>query len=428
VDIPIPAGASPDAVHHRANKAHESLGLGILAVSGLRDLVHDSWARSLRHHADPEAANPVLVYDGGELDEYRGNHPLAAVMPVIHQLLVRSTYDSGLIVAVGDEHGRLLWVDGDTDMRRRAEGMMFMPGADWSEARVGTSAPGTALELNHGIQISGAEHFNRTVHPWSCTAVPLHDPDSGAVLGVVDITGGAEAVAPHALSLVEATVAAAQMQLRVERLQRRPEPRPKRRLYNHSLQVLGRNDGRISIGGNAGELSQRHAEILTLLAWYPDGLTAEELGNMLYPAGKPSSALRPEMVRLRKVLQKLDPSMVPQSRPYRLPKPLVVDGRQVLNHLWRGSHRMALQIYQGPLMPHSEAPAIVQLRNEISSALREAVLSGASGEVLAEYAQLPEAADDTEVWEECLKLLPARSPKRAAVVAQLERIDAELRA
>lgn len=460
--IAVPVGINADIAQHRASKAHESLSLGLRSVTGLRDLVRDSWARSLNYHADPEAASPVLVYDGGELDEYRRNHPLSAVMPVIHQLLVRPTYDSGLIVAVGDEHGRLLWVDGDTYMRRKAEDMKFIAGADWSELRVGTSAPGTALELDHGIQISGAEHFNRTVHPWSCTAVPLHDPESSAVLGVVDITGGTEAVAPHTLSLVEAAVAAAQSHLQIERLQhagRQPGPgqpvppagvspalparepatvpdaasntggsasrRPKR-LYQNSLQVLGRNYGQVSIGGITGELSQRHAEILTLLSWYPEGLSSQVLSTMLYPADKPSTALRPEMVRLRRVLEKLDPSMVPQSRPYRLPEALVVDGRQVLNYLWRGSHRMALQIYKGPLMPFSEAPAIIQLREEISAALREAVLNDASPEVLLQYAQLPEAADDAAVWKECLKVLPARSPKRAAVVARLEKIEAEL--
>ena len=157
--------------------------------------------------------------DGEELEEYRRQHPLATIMPVIHKLLVLPSHDSGLLVAVGDEVGRLLWVEGDPAMQRRAEGMMFVPGADWSEATVGTSAPGTALALGRGIQISGAEHYKRSVHPWSCTAVPFHDPDSGALLGVVDITGTESAVAPHTLSLVEATVAAAQAQLRVERLQ-----------------------------------------------------------------------------------------------------------------------------------------------------------------------------------------------------------------
>ena len=157
--------------------------------------------------------------DREELEEYRRQHPLAAIMPVIHKLLVLPSHDSGMLVAVGDEVGRLLWVEGDAAMQRRAEGMMFVPGADWSEATVGTSAPGTALALGRGIQISGAEHYKRSVHPWSCTAVPFHDPDSGALLGVVDITGTESAVAPHTLSLVEATVAAAQAHLRVERLQ-----------------------------------------------------------------------------------------------------------------------------------------------------------------------------------------------------------------
>ena len=96
--------------------------------------------------------------------------------------------------------------------------MLFVEGAVWSEASVGTSAPGTALALGRSIQVSGPEHFNRAVHPWSCTAVPFRDPDTGAVIGVLDITGTEMAVAPHTLSLVEAAVAAAQAQLRVERL------------------------------------------------------------------------------------------------------------------------------------------------------------------------------------------------------------------
>ncbi|WP_330059258.1 GAF domain-containing protein [Paenarthrobacter sp. Z7-10] len=110
-------------------------------------------------------------------------------------------------------------MEGDSVLRNRAEGIRFVTGADWSEASVGTIAPGTALALGKSVQIAGAEHYNPDVHRWSCTAVPLHDPDSGSVLGVVDITGGQEAVGIHTLSLVEATVAAAEAHLRVQRLQ-----------------------------------------------------------------------------------------------------------------------------------------------------------------------------------------------------------------
>jgi hypothetical protein len=440
------------ALQLRALAAHEELDGGMLAdapeLPGLRALIRESWQRSAGFKANPDNPAAPLAMDLDELEDYRRQHPLAAIMPVINKLLVQPSHDSGLLVAVGDEVGRLLWVDGDPALQRRAEGMMFVPGADWSEATVGTSAPGTALALGRGIQISGAEHYQRTVHPWSCTAVPFHDPDSGAVLGVVDITGTATAVAPHTLSLVEATVAAAQAQLRVERLQLAASlaSRPARRrssgtasrspgagakegsLYRNSLQLLGRDQALLSIEGKSVVLSARHSEILALLGSHPDGLSAEELSVLLYPGDGSTMTLRAEMVRLRKVLQQLNPAAVPESRPYKLTMDLVPDSGQVLNCLQRGAHRIALEIYRGALLPKSEAPGIIELRDRVSSLMREAVLTDGSAETLLKYAELPEAKNDVGVRLAALKLLPARSPKRAAVVADLERLEAELSA
>ena len=440
------------ALQLRALAAHEELDGGTLAdapeLPGLRALIRESWQRSAGLKANPDNPAAPLAMDRDELEDYRSQHPLAAIMPVINKLLVQPSHDSGLLVAVGDEVGRLLWVDGDPALQRRAEGMMFVPGADWSEATVGTSAPGTALALGRGIQISGAEHYQRTVHAWSCTAVPFHDPDSGAVLGVVDITGTATAVAPHTLSLVEATVAAAQAQLRVERLQLAASlaSRPARRrsagsasrspgagakegsLYRNSLQLLGRDQALLSIEGKSVVLSARHSEILALLGSHPDGLSAEELSVLLYPGDGSTMTLRAEMVRLRKVLQQLNPAAVPESRPYKLTMDLVPDSGQVLNCLQRGAHRIALEIYRGALLPKSEAPGIIELRDRVSSLMREAVLTDGSAETLLKYAELPEARDDVGVRRAALKLLPARSPKRAAVVADLERLEAELSA
>lgn len=427
---------------------------GAEEIPGLRKLIRESWQRSARLKANPDNPEAPLALDTDELEEYRRQHPLASIMPVIHKLLVQPSHDSGLLVAVGDEVGRLLWVEGDPGLQRRAEGMMFVPGADWSEATVGTSAPGTALALGRGIQISGAEHYQRSVHPWSCTAVPFHDPDSGALLGVVDITGTATAVAPHTLSLVEATVAAAQAQLRVERLQLAATlaSRPARRrtnssaarsgsaraggagaggakessLYRNSLQLLGRDQALLSIEGKTVALSARHSEILALLSTHPDGLSAEELSVLLYPGDGSTMTLRAEMVRLRKILQQLNPAAVPESRPYKLSMDLVPDSGQVLSCLQRGAHRIALEIYRGAVLPRSEAPGIIDLRDRVSSLMREAVLTDGSAETLLKYAALPEARDDVGVRLAALKLLPARSPKRAAIVADLERLEAEL--
>ena len=449
--LPPTGGVTAQLRQQYASAGHEQLDSRGLAFSeglqlpGISTLIQESWQRSVQLHANPDNPEAPLAMDREELEAYRRQHPLAAIMPVIHKLLVLPSHDSGMLVAVGDEVGRLLWVEGDAALQRRAEGMMFVPGADWSEATVGTSAPGTALALGRGIQISGAEHYKRSVHPWSCTAVPFHDPDSGALLGVVDITGTESAVAPHTLSLVEATVAAAQAHLRVERLQlaaagqssqsRRRNSTPKTAggpgtssLYRNSLQLLGRDQALLSIDGRTVALSARHSEILALLSTHPAGLNAEELCALLYPGDASTMTLRAEMVRLRKVLQQINPDAVPQSRPYRLPLDLVPDAGQVLDCLQRGAHRIALEIYRGAVLPRSEAPGIVELRARVSALMREALLTDGSAESLLKYAALPEAKDDVDVRSAALKLLAPRSPKRAAVVADLERLDRELSA
>ena len=92
--------------------------------------------------------------------------------------------------------------------------MHFVEGASWGEDIAGTNAPGTALALDHAVQIYGGEHYRRPVQPWSCSAAPVHDPLTGALLGAIDVTGGDHVASPHVLTLVRATAAAAESELR----------------------------------------------------------------------------------------------------------------------------------------------------------------------------------------------------------------------
>lgn len=423
--------APDDASRARVARAHDAVVGERKAVGGIRQLVQESWQRSLQLALDPDRPLDGVDLEEDELREYRDAHPLSLALPTIHRLLVRHTFDAGLIVAVGDQDGRLLWIDGDRALRRKAECMLFVEGADWSERAVGTSAPGTALALDHGIQIQGAEHFNRIVHPWSCTAVPVHDPASGAMLGVIDITGGDNAVAPATLPLMEAAVAAVEAELHVRRLDEAVS-RPSRTVHHAVprpdsspvLSVLGTEGGHLEFGGRSLDLSSRHAEILTLLAWHAAGLSAEALADLLECS---TVTLRAEMVRLRKALEGFDGSLVPLSRPYRLVRRLDLDAHRVLAFLDRGAHRVALAGYRGQLLPTSTAPGIVAIRDEVSQRLREALLADAAVDTLLAYARTDEASYDAEVWRACLRLLPLQSPKRTAVVVRIERIEDELR-
>ncbi|WP_413249308.1 transcriptional regulator [Sinomonas flava] len=396
-----------------------------------RPVVADSWRRSLAAHPRREDAVVTDVLDDDELASYRESHALARVMPVIEELLVQPARDSGILVAVGDADSRLLWLGGDASVRRRAEGMAFLEGADWSESSIGTSAPGTALATGGAVQIRGAEHFSPLAEAFSCTAVPIRDPRTGDPIGVVDITGGEQAAAGHALPWLRAAVAAAEERLRgLAKAAPRTTPVPpgggNRTGAGPSagpavLSVTGRDQGILRAGARELSLSVRHSEILVLLAGNPRGLTAEELAERLYTQAVPPVTLRAELVRLRKALDASGTGVRLLSRPYRV-EGLEVDSMHALALLERGSHRQALGSYGGQLLPRSEAPAITELREELSATLREAVVGSAAVDVVLHYLRLPEAADDLEAWRTALRLLPPRSPKRAAVVAHLERL------
>jgi hypothetical protein len=99
--------------------------------------------------------------------------------------------------------------------------------------------------------------------------------------------------------------------------------------------------------------------------------------------------------------------------------PVDLDVRQLLAMLDRGAHRAALQAYRGDVLPSSVAPGIEAIRAEVDGRLREALLESASPDLLLAYAERV-APGDPEPLTTALQLLPARSPKRAGIVARLD--------
>jgi len=101
-------------------------------------------------------------------------------------------------------------------VRLRAAGdMNFAEGTLWSEGGAGTNAIGTAIALDHAVQVFGPEHFSDPVQRWTCSAAPIHDPDTGAVIGVIDLTGDLRTVHPHSLAVATATARAVEASLQL---------------------------------------------------------------------------------------------------------------------------------------------------------------------------------------------------------------------
>lgn len=364
----------------------------------LRRVVLDSWRRSLATGVDPDrgAREAAAV---SALAELRESHPLAPTLPLIRRLLVNDAVDAGVLIGITGADGTLLWVEGDPVARRKAEGMNFVAGADWSEGAAGTNAPGTALALGHELQIHGSEHFSRAVHSWSCTAVPVHDPVTGLLLGAIDLTGGSAVASLQTLALVRATAVAVENQLALLRL---TGPAAAATAATTRLSVLGADRPRWVVPAADGRpvgtaITGRHADILVLLIRHPEGLSADHLALLLDDKDLDVVTVRAEMSRLRRVIG----SDYIASRPYRLLEPVASDVGDVFDALQAGDVSAALKAYAGALLPHSVSPAIARLRTELMASLREAVLAqSAEGhlDLLRQWLQLPDGRDDRNGW------------------------------
>ncbi|MDQ0758805.1 transcriptional regulator of acetoin/glycerol metabolism [Streptomyces canus] len=288
-------GADPAEHVRLLRRAHETFTEAGTVQRPVRPVVADSWRRSARAGVGPDGTASVELSDG-DLGSYRAEHPLARVMPLFRELMGTFASDGEHLLAVCDEHGRLLCVEGHPRTRRQAEWMNFVPGARWAETAVGTNAPGTAVAVDRPVQVFAAEHFIRRVQPWTCAAAPVHDPRTGRVLGAVDITGGDGLAHPHSLGFVQAVARAAESQLALL-LPQRPAS------DTSELSALGRDEALLVGAGRRVRLSRRHSEILVLLSRHPEGLTGDELLCALYEDESVTPVtLRAELARLRRVL------------------------------------------------------------------------------------------------------------------------------
>ncbi len=212
------------------DRARDEVLGGDAPTTAPRGVVAASWRRSLAAHVDPESGAPSLVYEHAEVARVRAGHPLVTVLPLLRDTLVTIADEAMHMMIVTDAQGRILWREGPREVLRRGERVGLLEGTLWSEESVGTNAMGTTLASGGAVQIHSAEHLVRTYHRWTCAAAPIHDPETGAVIGVVDVTGPERTFHPTTFALVVAAARLAegflgtQLAVRDERLLSRNLP------------------------------------------------------------------------------------------------------------------------------------------------------------------------------------------------------------
>ncbi len=464
-------------------------------VHGLRAVVEQSWARSDQAGVLAEGHLAPIVMDEHAIADRWETHPLYPVLPVLRSLLTDATTRAGHMMVISDARGVLLWIEGHQRVLEATEGMHFVCGADWSETGAGTNALGTAIAVDHPVQIFSAEHFNRAVHPWQCSGAPIHDPRTGEIVGVIDLTGHLRTAHPHTLSLVTAAARMAEAYLtseherRAERLRERfcarvagasqstalldddghvlmaiphgwvsgrvdvqaPEgfhtvvgrgirasaeplagggfvlwregtvdpvvvPAPAAPHAELELELLSSRP-QARIGTKVIPLSLRHAELLTVLALSPRGLTGEQLALELYgERGRPVT-VRAEVSRLRRML-----GDAVSARPYRLTVPVRSDVAEVERLIAARRVPEALAAYDDVVLPGSDVPLVVEWRQRVDAALRSTAMASADTGLLSAWCATASGRDDQPAAELLLSLLPPDDAARAAAQARVDRI------
>lgn len=235
--VGISTGTDPYSWAKRLRLAHERVLAGASPPAIIRDVIGASWDRSRSAGVDPERHLAPLLHEARETSERWDGHPLARFTPLVDELLSDFARDARHIVVIADADGCLLWSSGHPRVLAASEEIQFVPGRLWSEPVTGTNGVGTALALDHPVQIFSAEHFNREVHGWSCSGAPVHDPETGETLGVIDLSSGLRAAHPSALALVTAAARTVEAHLRREAAERNEQ------LIGHYLEtVAGERD------------------------------------------------------------------------------------------------------------------------------------------------------------------------------------------
>ncbi|WP_238177602.1 GAF domain-containing protein [Kribbella sp. VKM Ac-2566] len=180
----------------RLSELYDEVLGGGRATADPRPLVAASWERSLAAAVDPELDAPPVIVDPDVVAALRENHPLQAVLPVLRQTLTTIADEASHIMIITDAQGTILWREGSSEVKRQADRIALSEGAVWSEEKIGTNGMGTSLAVGQPVQIHSAEHLVRRIHEWTCAAAPVHDPDTGKLLGAVDVSGPLRTVHP----------------------------------------------------------------------------------------------------------------------------------------------------------------------------------------------------------------------------------------
>lgn len=133
----------------------------------------------------------------------------------VHEFFKLMSPDDFLVSLV-DSGGYILIVEGSSLIKVKSEERNLSPGYRWKEQDVGTTATSLCLYSQIPIQLNDKDHYCKVAHGFTSSAAPVFG-HKGVLLGVIVISGTAELVHPHTLSMITSAAHSIERQMRLMR-------------------------------------------------------------------------------------------------------------------------------------------------------------------------------------------------------------------
>lgn len=153
------------------------------AADRVRPTIARSWERSRESgvRADGDPATRIAEFD----PERR---LLRLARPILDRL-EDEIADTDAVVILTDSRGLVLERRaGGPSLRRGLDRVFLTPGHLYTEETVGTNGIGTASEDRRATRVVGSEHYVEWLRWLSCAGVPIRDPITGRIEGILDLT------------------------------------------------------------------------------------------------------------------------------------------------------------------------------------------------------------------------------------------------
>lgn len=235
-------------------RARDQFLHGGALTGGVRSTILTSWERSRLLGLSPAQSELPFRQD------FDPEGPLVRAAESVLDRLQAAFEGGQMNIALADAQGTVLQRRfGDPAMIRRLPPIQSAPGFVFSEEVAGTNGIGLALAERRLVRVYGAEHFAERSQRAACTAIPVRDPLSGRIEGILCL-GYPPAYADPKLDIVIGGAAAA-----IERRLLRASSARERSLLQQYLDTR-----RQVAGGAAGERLVGIAELTA------DGLTSRD--------------------------------------------------------------------------------------------------------------------------------------------------------